>query len=89
MIEDVFLEDLKSRDVEVIRNSPFIKCNTKTPNGLVETTCQDVSTGMTKMIRSKYVVGCDGAHSQVRKSMLGVSMVGESGKAAWGVLDGE
>jgi phenol 2-monooxygenase (NADPH) len=88
MIEDIFLEDLKSHGVKVIRSSPFVTCSMTVPNSLVETTCKNAVTGESRKIRSKYVVGCDGAHSQVRRSIPGVSMVGESGKAAWGVLDG-
>lgn len=36
--------------------------------------------------RAKYVLGCDGAHSTVRKS-LGFKMVGDSTNAVWGVMD--
>lgn len=89
MIEDVFLEDLKSHGVEVIRSSPFVTCSMTIPNSLVETTCKNALTGEARKVSSKYVVGCDGAHSQVRRSIPGVNMAGESGKAAWGVLDGK
>jgi phenol 2-monooxygenase len=89
MIEDVFLEDLRSRGVEVTRSSPFVQCGSRNSNNVIESTCQDTVTGQTKTIRSNYVIGCDGAHSQVRKSMPGVSMEGQSGNAVWGVLDGE
>lgn len=89
MIEDVFLKDLKSHGVEVCRSSPFVTCSMVVPNSLVESTCKNAVTGEIRKIRSKYVVGCDGAHSQVRRSMPDVNMVGESGKAAWGVLDGK
>lgn len=43
--------------------------------------------GQKEVIHCKYVIGCDGAHSWVRKS-LGYSMVGESTDYVWGVLDG-
>jgi phenol 2-monooxygenase len=86
MIEDIFLEDLKERGVEVTRSSPFVKCSSA--KGLVESICEDTEKGVNRTIKSKYVVGCDGAHSKVRKSISGIEMVGESGKAAWGVLDG-
>jgi phenol 2-monooxygenase len=89
MIEDVFLEDLKSRGVQVIRSSPFVQCNGRDSSNVIESTCQDLITGERKTIRSNYVIGCDGAHSQVRKSMPEVTMEGQSGNAAWGVLDGE
>jgi 2-polyprenyl-6-methoxyphenol hydroxylase-like FAD-dependent oxidoreductase len=88
MIEDVFLEDLKSRGIEVTRSSPFVKCDNVNSSEVIESTYQDVTIGQNKTIRSTYVIGCDGAHSQVRKSMPGVIMEGQSGNAAWGVLDG-
>ncbi|RMZ80662.1 hypothetical protein DV738_g2679, partial [Chaetothyriales sp. CBS 135597] len=36
--------------------------------------------------RARYVLGCDGAHSAVRKSM-GWKMVGDSTDSVWGVMD--
>lgn len=37
-------------------------------------------------IRAKYVVGCDGAHSTVRKS-IGLALRGDSANQSWGVID--
>ena len=37
-------------------------------------------------VRAKYVVGCDGARSQVRRS-LGIEMRGDARNHAWGVMD--
>ena len=42
--------------------------------------------GETETVRARYVVGCDGARSTVRKS-LGYSMHGDSANQAWGVMD--
>ncbi|KAK8137894.1 FAD binding domain-containing protein [Apiospora sp. TS-2023a] len=42
--------------------------------------------GEPKRMRAKYVIGCDGAHSTVRKS-LGFKMIGDSHDAMWGVMD--
>ncbi|GAA5174916.1 FAD-binding monooxygenase [Modicisalibacter zincidurans] len=42
--------------------------------------------GEMETVRARYVVGCDGARSQVRKS-LGRSLVGDSANQAWGVMD--
>ncbi|KAK9418303.1 putative FAD binding domain-containing protein [Seiridium unicorne] len=42
--------------------------------------------GLDQTFRAKYVLGCDGAHSIVRKS-LGFKMVGDSTNAVWGVMD--
>lgn len=39
-----------------------------------------------KTVRSKYLVGADGAHSQVRKSM-GLNLIGETTDHIWGVVD--
>lgn len=42
--------------------------------------------GETETLRARYVVGCDGARSAVRKS-LGRSLHGDSANQAWGVMD--
>ncbi|WP_066454980.1 FAD-dependent monooxygenase [Castellaniella caeni] len=42
--------------------------------------------GKTETIKARYVVGCDGAHSAVRKS-LGIQLQGDSANKAWGVMD--
>lgn len=39
-----------------------------------------------RIVRAKYVVGCDGARSQVRRA-LGLSLEGDSANQAWGVMD--
>lgn len=39
-----------------------------------------------RTVRSKYLVGADGAHSQVRRSM-GLSLEGETTDHIWGVVD--
>jgi len=42
--------------------------------------------GATKTVRANYVVGCDGAHSSVRKAIGGV-LHGDAANKAWGVMD--
>ena len=42
--------------------------------------------GELETLRARYVVGCDGARSAVRKS-LGIAMRGDSANKAWGVMD--
>ncbi|RBP67814.1 phenol 2-monooxygenase [Brevibacterium sanguinis] len=39
-----------------------------------------------RLVKAKYVIGCDGARSQVRRA-LGIDMVGDARNHAWGVLD--
>ncbi|KAF3923050.1 hypothetical protein ABW20_dc0104966 [Dactylellina cionopaga] len=69
----------------------------KTPNGLFRSnlTADDTEDliqkssgkeGSEEIVRAKYVVGCDGAHSWVRKQ-LGFKMEGEHTEIIWGVLD--
>lgn len=42
--------------------------------------------GQTVTLRCRYVVGCDGARSTVRKA-IGRELVGDSANQAWGVMD--
>ncbi len=42
--------------------------------------------GQTETVKARYVVGCDGARSVVRKS-IGRQLVGDSANQAWGVMD--
>ncbi len=42
--------------------------------------------GQVETVRARYVVGCDGARSQVRRA-IGRQLVGDSANQAWGVMD--
>ncbi|KAF2757406.1 phenol 2-monooxygenase [Pseudovirgaria hyperparasitica] len=42
--------------------------------------------GQEHVIEAKYVLGCDGAHSTIRRS-LGHKMLGDSSDTVWGVMD--
>ncbi|KAI6883573.1 tetracycline 6-hydroxylase protein, partial [Hortaea werneckii] len=46
----------------------------------------DEHKGQTEHVKAKYVVGCDGARSMVRRS-LGLEMKGDFANQAWGVMD--
>ncbi|RFU32123.1 hypothetical protein B7463_g4203, partial [Scytalidium lignicola] len=88
MIEDLFIEDLRERGVEVTRSSPFdhyTGSNFKEP---LEIVCNDTISGSQKVLQAKYLVGCDGARSKVRSSIPGAVMLGDVARAPWGVLDG-
>lgn len=52
----------------------------------VTATVKNVATGAERQVRSKYVVGCDGARSKVRKS-IGCRLAGDQANHAWGVMD--
>lgn len=45
-----------------------------------------VAEGITREIRARYVVGCDGARSAVRRA-IGRQLAGDSANQAWGVMD--
>ncbi|MCJ1434802.1 hypothetical protein MMC27_004172 [Xylographa pallens] len=42
--------------------------------------------GKEEIFEAKYALGCDGAHSAVRRS-LGFKMIGDTSHAVWGVMD--
>jgi 2-polyprenyl-6-methoxyphenol hydroxylase-like FAD-dependent oxidoreductase len=42
--------------------------------------------GQEETVKARFVAGCDGAHSAVRKS-LGLALEGDSANQAWGVMD--
>ncbi len=46
----------------------------------------DGTDGGIETVRARYVVGCDGARSEVRKC-LGLTLRGDSANKAWGVMD--
>ncbi|GAA1854018.1 FAD-binding monooxygenase [Brevibacterium marinum] len=46
----------------------------------------DTDAAQSTTIRAKYVIGCDGARSAVRRS-LGIEMNGDAKNHAWGVMD--
>ena len=52
----------------------------------VVVTLRDVATGSHTVVRARYVVGCDGAHSRVRES-IGAVPRGDFANHAWGVVD--
>src|SRR4051794_25653424 len=49
-------------------------------------TLKDVSDGSERVVRAKYVVGCDGARSRVREA-IGAVPQGDFANHAWGVVD--
>jgi phenol 2-monooxygenase len=52
----------------------------------VEAVLVRVDDGSEETVRCRYLVGCDGAHSTVRK-LLGFPMKGEGARQLWGVMD--
>ncbi|MGP9527631.1 FAD-dependent monooxygenase [Glutamicibacter sp. AOP5-A2-18] len=48
--------------------------------------CADGADSLERVVRAKYVVGADGARSQVRRS-IGAKLSGDKANHAWGVMD--
>ncbi|THY82901.1 FAD binding domain protein [Aureobasidium pullulans] len=88
MVEDVFLQDMQTRGVEVTRSSPFVKYRNHGSGIALDVFSRSSMTGKERLWQTKYLVGCDGAHSQVRKSIPEIKAEGSSSEAIWGVLDG-
>ncbi|PLN85676.1 FAD binding domain-domain-containing protein [Aspergillus taichungensis] len=88
MLEDVFIDDIESRGLSVLRNSPFVSCaRVSSGRGLI-VSYEDLASKTTKKIRADYLVGCDGARSKVRTFIPDAPLEGEMTNASWGVLDG-
>ncbi|KKY26049.1 putative fad binding domain-containing protein [Diplodia seriata] len=89
MIEQLFIDDMEERGIAVRRNTAFMDFSYTGKAAPVEVTCMAGVQQQKSKMTTSYVVGCDGAHSQVRKSIAGAQPVGASSDAIWGVLDGQ
>jgi phenol 2-monooxygenase len=90
MVEGLFIEDMKKRGQDVRRNIAFESYNVPDDkSGPLRVNCRANVVQDRKTILAQYLIGCDGAHSKVRKSIPDVKAVGLSQEAIWGVLDGE
>jgi phenol 2-monooxygenase (NADPH) len=87
--------------LEVMKNAPSrlepdygweilnVEVDPNTDDHPVTVTLRDASGlnwGATRQVRANYVVGCDGAHSAVRKA-IGGELHGDAANQAWGVMD--
>lgn len=89
MIEQLFIDDMEERGVAVRRNTAFMDFSYTGKTAPIEVTCMVGVQQQKSKVTTSYVIGCDGAHSQVRKSIPGAQPVGASSDAIWGVLDGQ
>jgi phenol 2-monooxygenase (NADPH) len=86
-VEDVFLKDMLERGCDVNRNLTFVDYKAAPGNWPIELICKTNTSQSKKTFMARYLVGCDGAHSNVRRAM-GARQIGTSTDAVWGVLDG-
>jgi phenol 2-monooxygenase len=89
-VHDFYLETMRNgpRRLEPDYNRELINLTrTDDPDFPVSATFKCLDAGdVTEVIRAKYVVGCDGARSAVRRSM-GHKLKGEAARQLWGVMD--
>ncbi|CAG7921089.1 unnamed protein product [Penicillium olsonii] len=89
-IENIFLEDLKSRGVEVqrpwtIRAAKYLGAGHDYPVGVELASIAGLTT---EMVRAKYLFGADGARSVVRE-LFNIQMIHKDPTVyVWGVIDG-
>jgi phenol 2-monooxygenase (NADPH) len=88
-VEDVFIKDIMERGVEVQRDLTFVDYQSQPgQNNPLEVICKVNSSQEKEVLTTRYLVGCDGSQSNVRKAM-GSRPVGTSSDAVWAVIDGE
>ena len=89
-IHDFYLENMRNAPTRLVPdyNRELISVTqTDDPDYPVTAVynCLEVE-GKTQTIRARYIVGCDGARSVVRKS-LGYPLKGDAARQLWGVMD--
>lgn len=91
MVERVFVADLAKRNINVTRCHRFEELSV-TDRGTMEVLTRFNVVRDPRTFETSYLVGCDGAHSRVRKVMspsASATRDDESEMSVWGVLDGE
>lgn len=88
MVEGILLDDILLRGSDVDTNTALESYSIDDASLEYPVRSTLTSNGENLTVDSKYVVGCDGAHSKVRKSMPNSKMEGESSDSSWGVIDG-
>lgn len=90
-INQMFLEPLLRRNAEA---NPSVDVRfgrratgLKVGDGGAEVTVEDVATGTESTIRARYVIGCDGARSMVRRA-IGANFIGEDGSEVRSFVSG-
>jgi phenol 2-monooxygenase (NADPH) len=86
-VEDVLLKDMMERGYDVTRDITFVDFQPTADTSLIDIICESNETHEKSTFTAKFLVGCDGAHSNVRRSM-GARQIGSRIGEIWGVLDG-
>ncbi|RUP46869.1 hypothetical protein BC936DRAFT_146433, partial [Jimgerdemannia flammicorona] len=88
-LERVLIEELAKHGVVIERPVTIESLEVAEEEGIeyrVTAKLRNLETNELELVKAKYAIGCDGAHSWVRKR-LGISFVGETTTIAWGVFE--
>ncbi|NEK25061.1 3-hydroxybenzoate 4-monooxygenase [Sulfitobacter sp. JBTF-M27] len=89
-VHDMYLDVMRKSPtrLEPLYSRQFVDLSVEEddPDAPVSVTLERTDTGAKETLRARYVVGCDGARSGVRKA-IGRSLDGDSAHQAWGVMD--
>ena len=88
-VHDFFLDTMRNAPARLEPDYATGFVGLTVQDGIVQVDLEQVAgprKGQVDGIRARYVVGCDGARSAVRKA-LGRTLTGESANQAWGVMD--
>ena len=86
-IERIYIRDLLRHKYAVERNSTISDFRTGGPGSHpVTAKITNNLTGQESQVRAKYLVGCDGASSKIRKQ-LGIRFDGVTTDLYWGIMD--
>jgi 2-polyprenyl-6-methoxyphenol hydroxylase-like FAD-dependent oxidoreductase len=93
LIERAFLRDMDRHGLRITRPWQFVNFELQTSAGYqspVSITLKNVKTEEERVVRAKYMIGCDGGRSAVRNVMsrdYGVEMKGDWVDTLWGAID--
>ena len=85
-VNGLMLEKMKKGGVGVTYGWEVKEVKVEDDGQWVRVKAEKLEAGTTQDWRARYVLACDGAHSNVRRS-LGYKMLGDSSDAVWGVMD--
>jgi phenol 2-monooxygenase len=86
-VEEVLLKDMMERGESVTKHQTFVDYQDTAGDPLLRIICESSDTHEKTVFKAKYLVGCDGTHSNVAKSM-GARQIGLNSGEVWGVIDG-
>lgn len=89
MMESAFIDDLRKSGVEVSRSHRFTNLISQPDKSVAPLLIQCDLPDKQVTLQARYLVGSDGARSQVRNHIPNANNQGSPHNSVWGVLDGE